>query len=115
MKSQLKISLPPANSLSTEQRKRLIELFPKLQKLRPKPKLVDVLDRNFTHQVNFIEDPFKLKAAFCTRRSAKSYTGGLYLIREALSTPNVSCLYIALTRDSAKKIMWKDVLKAIDR
>lgn len=111
-----KPSLKLSNNFSAEQIQRLSELLPKLkEKLAPPITSVDILDRNFTHQVNFIEDPFKLKAAFCTRRSAKSYTGGLYLIREALSTPNVSCLYIALTRDSAKKIMWKDVLKAINR
>ena len=74
----------------------------------------DILDRNFPHQERFINDPARLKAAFCTRRAAKSYTGGLYLMKEALRKPGVSCLYIALTRDSAKKIMWKDILKTID-
>lgn len=29
--------------------------------------------------------------------------------------PNVTTLYIALTRDSAKRIMWRDVLKEIDQ
>lgn len=76
---------------------------------------IPILDENFIQQTGFIRDPAKLKAAFCTRRSAKSYTGGLYLVQEALATPTVSCLYIALTRDSAKKIMWKDVLKDINR
>lgn len=93
----------------------LRELLPRLEALTPAVPVRDILDRNFSHQLNFITDPAKLKAAFCTRRSAKSYTGGLYLIKEALETPNVSCLYIALTRDSAKKIMWKDILKDIDR
>lgn len=76
---------------------------------------VDLLDYNFPEQVNFIKDPAHLKAAFCTRRAAKSYTGGLYLMQEALDNPGVTCLYIALTRDSAKGIMWKDVLKDINR
>ncbi len=75
----------------------------------------DILSDAFPQQKNFILDPASLKALFCTRRAAKSFTGGLYLIQEASRHPGVSCLYIALTRDSAKKIMWKDVLKTINR
>jgi len=54
-----------------------------------------------------------MKAALCTRRAGKSYGVGLYLFKEAYENPGVSCLYIALTRDSAKKIMWQDILKRI--
>lgn len=75
----------------------------------------DLLDRAFPQQCGFIEDSTKLKALFCTRRAAKSYTAGLYLIKEATENPGVSCLYIGLTRLSAKNILWKDVLKDIDR
>lgn len=74
----------------------------------------DLLDRNFPQQCRFIEDPAKLKALFCTRRAAKSYTGGLYLVKEALEIDGCNCLYIGLTRMSAKGIVWKDVLKDID-
>jgi PBSX family phage terminase large subunit len=66
-------------------------------------------------QTAFINDPARLKAALCTRRAGKSYAAGLMLFREAYSNANVSCLYVALTRASAKRIMWKDVLKTIDR
>ena len=78
-------------------------------------KEVNVLSGAFTHQANFINDGAKLKAAWCTRRSAKSYTGGLYLIKECLESPGVSCLFVALTRLSAKGIIWKDILKELDR
>ncbi len=73
------------------------------------------LDPNFAAQTAFISDPAKLKVVLCTRRSGKSYGAGLYLYQQAYETPGASCLYIALTRDSAKKIMWKDVLKPINR
>jgi hypothetical protein len=73
------------------------------------------VDPSFPAQSAFIEDQAKLKVVLCTRRSGKSYGAGLYLYCEAYETPGVSCLYIALTRDSAKKIMWKDVLKPINR
>lgn len=77
-----------------------------------KPKL---LDRNFPQQCGFIEDPARLKALFCTRRAAKSYTAGLYLAKEALEIEGANCMYLGLTRMSAKAIIWKDVLKDIDK
>ena len=76
---------------------------------------ITLLDPNFPKQTQFIEDPAKLKALFCTRRAAKSYTGGLGLVEAATEEDNVNCLYIGLTRLSAKGILWKDVLKDIDK
>lgn len=77
-----------------------------------KPKL---LDRNFPQQCAFIEDPARLKSLFCTRRASKSYTGGLYLVQEATNVEACNCLYLGLTRQSSKAIIWKDVLKDIDK
>lgn len=74
----------------------------------------DVSKIAFKQQQDFIEDPSRLKALFCTRRAAKSYTGGLYLIRESLSSPGCNCLYIGLTRQSAHGIIWKDILRELD-
>lgn len=75
----------------------------------------DLFDPRFPQQKNFIDDPAKLKALWCTRRAAKSYTAGLYMVKEALENPGVNCLFIGLTRLSAKGIIWKDVLKVINR
>jgi hypothetical protein len=86
-----------------------------LRRERNKQKSPDLLTGAFTKQLEFINDPAKLKATLCTRRAAKSYTGGLYLFKEALENAGTTCLYIALTRESAKKIMWKDVLKVLNR
>jgi phage terminase large subunit len=74
-----------------------------------------ILDPLFPLQTDFILNPAKFKALFATRRFGKSYTAGLYLLKEALENPGVSCLYVALTRDSAKGIMWKDILKVLNR
>lgn len=74
-----------------------------------------LLDPDFKCQNDFILDPAKLKVAFCTRRAAKSYTAGLYLIKECLENPGVTCLFIGLTRLSVKAIIWKDILKVINR
>lgn len=77
--------------------------------------LPQFFDGKFPLQEEFIKNESKLKALFATRRFGKSYTGGLYLVKEAYENPGTSSLYVALTRESAKKIMWKDVLKPINR
>ncbi len=68
----------------------------------------------FKQQQEFINNTTRLKALFCTRRAAKSYTGGLYLIQEALRTAGCNVLYIGLTRQSAHGIIWKDILRELD-
>lgn len=64
----------------------------------------------FAEQLKFIDDPCKLKAAICTRRAGKSTAAGIYLFHEMITRPNTKCLVVCLTRDSAKRIYWKDVL-----
>lgn len=73
----------------------------------------DVLALAFPAQREFIEYPANLKMAFCTRRSAKSYSGGLYAFHEALNNPGCNVLITGLTRQSIKGIFWKDILKDI--
>lgn len=70
---------------------------------------------SFPKQIAFIEDPAQLKVALCTRRAGKSYGMGMYMLKEAWMHPGVSIVYIGLTRDSAKKIVWKDILKPLDK
>lgn len=76
---------------------------------------IDLFDPNFPQQLNFVQDPSKLKALWCTRRASKSFTAGLYMIKECLENPGVNSLFIGLTRLSAKGIIWKDILKVLDR
>lgn len=68
----------------------------------------------FDKQISFIEDPARLKGLFTTRRGAKSYADGIYLVKEAEETDKCNCLFLSLTRLSAKGIIWKDVLKDIN-
>ena len=68
----------------------------------------------FDKQQTFIDDPSRLKGLFTTRRGAKSYADGIYLIKEAEETPSCNVLFLSLTRLSAKGIIWKDVLKDIN-
>lgn len=76
---------------------------------------ISILDDAFPQQKSFIADTSKLKALFCTRRAAKSFTAGLYMVYEALSNPGCNCLFIGLTRESAKNIVWKDILKVLNK
>ncbi len=74
-----------------------------------------VLADAFPQQRAFIYDPSKLKSLFCTRRSAKSFTLCLHLVFDALLNPGSNYLFLGLTRESAKNIAWKDILKVINR
>lgn len=93
----------------------LLESRAILRELLRRKKTPNLFNTAFDKQKEFINHPCRLKAALTTRRAGKSYAAGLYLFKEALMTDGVSCLYIALTRESAKKIMWRDILKQIDR
>jgi hypothetical protein len=84
------------------------------QRIATQKQIPNVLEYAFPQQKDFITDNTSLKVLFCTRRSAKSFTGGLYLEKTALDYPGCNCLFIGLTRASAKAIIWKDILKVID-
>lgn len=77
---------------------------------RPNAKRPRFRDPGCIEQTAFISDPSRLKLAFCTRRAGKSFSIGEDFLEECWDTPSISCLYLALTRDSAKAIMWRDVL-----
>jgi len=102
------------NELSPLANQLLDEIYQKgLSSLR-RVKPFDWRSIAFDKQIAFIEDPHRLKASFTTRRGAKSYTDGIYLLKEAEENPGCNCLYLGLTRLSAKGIIWKDVLKHIN-
>lgn len=70
----------------------------------------------FKEQLAFIDDPSKLKAAKCTRRAGKSYgAAGAYMAITCIENPGCNVLYMATTRESAKKIILKDIIKVIDK
>lgn len=98
--------------MNPEQHRLLLEEMARRTMLQSS--IPDIFDQNFPQQQRFVRDPSNLKALFCTRRSAKSYTAGLYLVHEALNNPGCNCLFIGLTRDSAKRIIWKDILAKIN-
>lgn len=89
----------------------LSSLHSRIAALTPRGKLLASL---FPAQRRFLEDSAHLKAALCTRRAGKSHASAVALIDAAWSKPNTVALYLALTRRSAKAIMWHK-LKELDR
>lgn len=61
---------------------------------------------NFPEQNRFVNDPAKFIAAQCSRRAGKSTGLALKFLKTMEKRPRSNCVYLALTRDSAKDIMW---------
>ena len=73
-------------------------------------------DPDFEKQDAFIQDRATFKAAKCTRRAGKSMGVGLWLLEPVYESPEpITSLYLSKTRQSAEEIMWRDVVKAINR
>lgn len=69
----------------------------------------------FPQQLAFIDDPARLKAAFCSRRAGKTMADAIYLLDTAVTHPGTLSLFACITRDRAKSIMWdgRTGLKAV--
>ena len=63
-------------------------------------------DTLFEQQQRFLFEPNRYKAALCSRRAGKSRTAAVAMIETAKQYPGEIIPYIALTRQSAKNIMW---------
>lgn len=61
---------------------------------------------SFPQQDAFVNDPAQDVAALCTRRAGKTNGFALRFYKTMLRHPGCMCPYIALTRESAKNIMW---------
>lgn len=71
----------------------------------------DLKDTLFDKQRQFIEDPSRFKSALCSRRAGKSRTGAVGMIEAAKNHPGSIVPYIAMTRQSAKNIMWPTLVE----
>lgn len=86
------------------------------QSIEPKPVTyasINFAAGSFPEQMAFVEDDSDLQYAFCTRRAAKSYSGGLKAYRKALQIPRCSVLIAGLHRDEVKRIWWEPIMKPI--
>lgn len=77
-------------------------------------KKIDFRKNAFQQQITFLADTSPFKAAHCARGAAKSYTAGLGIYEFMQQFPGCNCFYVTKTRDQARNIMWKDVMKRIN-
>lgn len=66
----------------------------------------------FPAQKSFVESTAKSIAAICTRRAGKTHGSMARLVLDAWKTPNSAALYLALTRKSAKRLLWPKLKEA---
>jgi hypothetical protein len=89
-------------------------LLSEIRRRDQSPRALDLIrDQNFPKQDAFVMDASRFVSAFCTRRAGKSNGLAIRYYRTLKRHPGALCPYIALTRDSAKNIMW-DVLQEMD-
>lgn len=67
----------------------------------------------FEEQLKFVEDPAPFKVAVCSRRAGKTTSCAAHLIDTAINTKDSTCLYITLSRNNAKKIIWRELKNII--
>lgn len=82
------------------------------QELKPK---FDIKEFCFPKQLAFLEDPAKFKTAVCSRRAGKSTGCVADLFNTAFRYPGVNVAYITLNRRTAKRIIWKELLKLVEK
>lgn len=78
------------------------------------PKFV-IEDFCFPKQIEFIRDKAKFKTAVCSRRAGKTVGCAADLVETAQSIADINVLYLTLNRKSAKRIIWKDLMKIISK
>ncbi len=69
----------------------------------------------FGQQRAFLDDESRSKAALCSRRAGKTWSACAYLLREAFRVPGSTSCYIALTRASAKRLLWEELIRSNHR
>lgn len=74
-----------------------------------------IRDAEFPEQDAFVQDASQFIAALCTRRAGKTNALALRFVRTMRANPGSTSRYIALTRDSAKEIMWPVLHEVNDR
>lgn len=70
--------------------------------------------KDFPLQDAFISDPATFIAAQCTRRAGKTNGLALRFIKTMDKYPKSTCIYLALTEDSAYEIMWPILVEIND-
>lgn len=64
----------------------------------------------FPQQRRFVEDAARHKAALCSRRAGKTHAAIAKLVKTAQEHAGVTVVYLALTRQSAKRLAWRPLI-----
>lgn len=83
----------------------------KRAKIKEQTKAFELASFLFAEQLAFVRDPSPNKLAVCSRRSGKTVACAADLIKTATENEGVVCLYITLSRNNAKKIIWREIKK----
>jgi hypothetical protein len=83
-------------------------------RLRGVQKRVSFLDPSFPAQYNAAIDQSIFKAIQCTRRAGKSTGEARELLETMTTTAGAKSLYCALSLDSAKGIIWDELMNQLD-
>lgn len=94
--------------------KRIARTLAKRQAAKEEALSFDLSEYLFPEQLAFVMDPSPNKLAVCSRRSGKTIACAAHLMDVATKNEGVVCLYITLSRNNAKKIIWRE-LKKINR
>ena len=77
---------------------------------RRQAKPLDAARIMFAEQLAFVDDDSKHATAVCSRRAGKTVAAAGKLIKTAQKKRGCVCLYLALTRLNAKRIVWRTLL-----
>lgn len=79
------------------------------EKRKPMEAIDAIINGCTPRQYDFVKDPSKRKTALCGRRAGKTNGIGRHLIEDTGKNPGVLAAYVALTRVSAKRILWAEL------
>lgn len=99
-------------SQSMEKALRLQRILEEIQ--RRSNRIVSFLDPKFTKQNEILNDTSRFQGWLCTRRGGKSTTFAKKALTRLLNNPGHKGLYLALTLDSAKSILWDIIESELD-
>ncbi len=77
--------------------------------------LPNLLEACFDKQKDFINDESRRKALFVARRSGKTWTVAVMLIKYCLEAPATKCLYFGLTAESAWNTIYLHMIEVLCR
>jgi hypothetical protein len=92
-----------------------VQLSSAVAELTRRRAVPNLMNACFDKQVAFINDTSRRKAAFVPRRSGKSWSIAVKLIKSALEAPATKCLYYGLTKESAWNVLYLHRLYPICR